>query len=79
MGSQSLVGAAAMDLSADTLIRLIGLIGFQRACRETEPDTDQITAETPGRTYHRRREGQRGNKWTLDNELKAGGAEEGRG
>lgn len=47
-GSHSLAGAAGMDLSGDTLIWLIGLIGFQRACRETEPDTDQITAETPG-------------------------------
>lgn len=73
--SQSLAGAAAMDLSADTLILLIGLIGFQRACRETEPDTDQITAKTPVRTYHRQWEEEGGNKWTLKDELKSGGAE----
>lgn len=49
IGSHSLAGAAGMDLSGDTLIWLIGLIGFQRACRETEHDTDQITAATPGK------------------------------
>jgi len=37
-----------MDLSADTPISLMGLIGFQRACGEIKPDTDQISAETPG-------------------------------
>lgn len=42
-------GVAEMDSFGNTPIWLIGLIGFQRACRETEPDTDQITAETPGK------------------------------
>lgn len=51
--------AAAMDLSGDTQICPIGLIGFQGACREGEPDTGQITAETPGKTCQRQTGAQR--------------------
>lgn len=54
--SHTAAEGAAMDLSGDTQIWLIGLIGFQRACWARETDTDQITAETPGKLCQRQKE-----------------------